>query len=221
MDEAGARRACRALSHDLVLALRRHRLGRDGRPPGGVRQLSCASSTRCSTDSGLATRRAVRHVVRRLRRAALCGAHGRSGSRRSCSRRRRPGVETERAAGALALAAVDVGAGVRGHARRCGSGRKCGPPSRAGRRGWDSSCVRVCARRGAPMIPSLMAERIRLARQLDFARGLRAHHGANARAHRRGTARPRGPGREHAAVLHADSRRRVGRPRTAPVISAP
>ena len=204
-------RSCRTISYSLCgdIGVRR-----TAGPRRRDSTTTCVSSMRCSTDRACATRRAVRRLVWRLRRAALCGDAAGPGRRRSCSRPRPAPGWKPNAQQARWLARPWLSAPAFVATRRCASGRKCGPPSRR----WPSRLgffVRQGLRAaGAPMIPSLMAERISLARQIGLRAGLRAHHGAHAGADRRRAARSRRAGGEHAVVLHAHSRRRVGRPRT-------
>ena len=164
-------------------------------------QWRCAAS-RSAVSSRCATPRRVR--TRHVARARFVAGAG---------------LEAEPATGAVAGAAVDVGAGV------CRtSPMRVWPEVRASFPTW-SARLGFFVRQGlraarAPMIPSLMAERVRRAQQTRLRAGLRAHHGADARAHRRGAARSRRAGREHAVVLHSDSRRRMQTSSRAPAISA-
>ncbi len=146
VDEASTRRARRPLSNGLVLALRRHRLGREVGPFAGLRQLSRparrgAQSPRSRACHARAASRSVASSRCAMRpRIRIVSAHS-----CSCRRPHQGGRRTRsRHAGSR-------GPGSRRRClsppRRCGSGRKCGRHFRPGRRAWDSSCVRDCARR--------------------------------------------------------------------------
>ena len=122
-------------------------------------------------------------------------------------------VEAERAAGALDLAAVDVGAGVRRSPRRC----DVWPEVQATFPTWSSRAGILRApgsARGERADDPVADGGARPARAAArFRSRLRAHPRANARPYRRGAARPRRPGREHAAFLHVSFTARVRCPR--------
>ena len=146
-------RSCRTISYSLCGDIGS---GETAGPRAGVRQLP--PPARCGARPvGPGDGRAVRRVVWRLRRAALCGDTAGTGhvARARVGAGARAG-QPNAAASALAGASVDVGAGVRRHAPM-----RVWPEVRAAFPTW-SSRLGFFVRQGlraasAPMIPSLMA----------------------------------------------------------------
>ena len=158
--------SCRTISYSLS---RRHRIGRTPGPGAGLRQLSSPARRRARSSRA---RHKSRSAASRSAASWRCATPrpGRIESPRSCSPPSpAPGWKPNpQQARWLARPWMSAPA-FRGHladARLAGS---AGRASRRGHRGSDSSCGRDFAPPRAPMIPSLMAERIRLAQQTDFA----------------------------------------------------